>query len=179
MTTTDNQTIVVVFRNAPFSERRQHGGQLVNYNGTPSRYFGVVESPLSPGALQVGENVGSAVPEGSISAKAFFGDRKTGSYNVGHLRSKPFPAMQPLVVQYVYDREHNVSRLCINGNVVDEGKANGAVALTSRKIIGRHGVFEDWGFCGDISEVIIYNAALPLDDLRALSETLMSYYSIE
>ena len=61
----------------------------------------------------------------------------------------------------------------------DEGKANGAVALTSRQIIGRHGVFEDWGSCGDFSEVIIYNAALLLDDLRVLSETLMSYDSIE
>ncbi|MAT73349.1 MAG: hypothetical protein CMJ58_28015 [Planctomycetaceae bacterium] len=179
MRTTNNQTIVVAYRNAPFATRPRYGGQLVNYNGAPSRFFGNTPGPVYPGVLQLGEDVGVApVVRGAMAAKAYLGKQKGRDLNVGYVKSEPLGESRPIVVAYVYDMANDRSQLAVNGRIVDRGNADAPVAITSRKSIGRHGVFEDWGFCGDIAEVIIYNAALSSEDVQSLSESLMTYYSI-
>lgn len=177
MTTTDNQTVAIVFRYAPFSTRTHGSQQLLNYNGPPSRYM--AESRYLPGVLQVGEDVGSRAAQGSVSAKAYAGKIDGRDVDTGWLASGPLGEMTPIVVAYVYDHKQDHSRLFVNGKQVSQGLASSPIAITSRKILGRHGFLEDWLFCGDIAEVVIYNAALPPDEVRSLSGALMAYYGID
>jgi hypothetical protein len=52
------------------------------------------------------------------------------------------------------------------------------VAVTSRKVIGKHGIFDQWYFHGDLSELVIFNTALRLAEVKELSRQLMDHYEI-
>ena len=178
MTTTDNQTIVVVFQYAESTnEGERIGGQIVNYNGPPSRFLPDVHSP---GVLQLGEKIDTwNGPVASIAAKAFVG-RDSGRTNVsaGVVVSKSLGYDQPHVAAYVYNNTENSATLYVDGQQVAEASAPTKVAVTSRKVIGKHGIFDQWYFCGDLGEVVIFNAALRPGEIKDLSRQLMNHYSI-
>ncbi len=178
ITTTDDQTIVCVFQYAPpVAGRERVGGQIVNYNGPPSRYLPDIRSP---GVLQLGEKIDSwNGPVTSIAAKVFVGhDSRGADISAGVVVSKRLDYSQPHVVAYVYNNTHNKALLFVDGNVVGESSAPTSVAVTSRKVIGKHGIFDQWYFHGDLSELVIYNAALRIPEVKELSRGLMQRYGI-
>jgi Concanavalin A-like lectin/glucanases superfamily len=175
LTTSDDQTIVVVFQHSPQAGENRIGGQIINYNGPPSRYLPDIQSP---GVLQLGEKIGDRNgPRWSIAAKAYVG-RDAGGTNVsaGVVRSKSLGHMQPHVVAYRYSTSQNIAALYVDGVRVARASAPTSVAVTSRKVIGKHGIFDQWYFHGDLSEIVIFNSALKPRDIKALSNQLGEYY---
>lgn len=178
ITTTDDQTIVVVFQHAlPQAGANQFGGQILNYNGPPSRYLPDV---YSPGVLQLGEKIdGWNGPPGSIAAKAFVGrDSRGADVSTGVVVSDSLGYSHPHVVAYVYSNTANTAALYIDGKLADTSSAPTRVAVTSRKVIGKHGIFDQWYFHGDLAELAVYNEALNLGDIETLSRQLMELYGL-
>jgi hypothetical protein len=177
ITTTNDQTIVVVFRYAPPEDGKDRvGGQIINYNGPPSRYLPDVHSP---GVLQLGEKIDSwNGPPLSISAKAFVGhDSSRAEVSAGIVKSQSLGHDRPHVAAYVYDNTENTARLFIDGNIVGEATAPTSVAVTSRKVIGKHGIFDQWYFQGDLGELVIFNTALREAEVKELTRQLLGYYA--
>ncbi len=178
VTTTNDQTIVVVFQHAqPKANGVRIGGQIINYNGPPSRYLPDVQSP---GVLQLGEKIDSwDGPMASVAAKAFVGrDSRGADISAGGVVSKALGYSHPRVVTYVYDNTDNVSSLYVDGNVVAKSSAPTSVAVTSRKVIGKHGIFDQWYFRGELGELVIFNAALRPTEVKEVSRQLMDHYDI-
>jgi hypothetical protein len=178
MTTTDNQTIVVAFQHAESTGNGERtGGQIVNYNGPPSRFLPDVHSP---GVLQLGEKIDSwNGPDSSIAAKAFVGrDSRSTNVSAGVVVSKSLGYEQPHIAIYVYNNAENSAKLYVDGQQVAEASAPTKVAVTSRKVIGKHGIFDQWYFHGDLGEVVIFNTALRPSEIKALSRQLMNHYSV-
>jgi hypothetical protein len=171
MATTDNQTIVVVFQNV--RQPQSEPGQIINYNGPPSR----VPDLARAGVLQLGENVGAAVPPTSVSAKAYAGRNNQGQeLDSGLVTSSALDFQKPCVAVYVYDYTNQLANLYIDGKLVDSSMAWAPVAVTSRKVIGKHGIFEIRFFSGDVAEVQIFDTALSSSAVSLLSEYLMNHY---
>ena len=179
MTTSDNQTIVVVFQHGAFTGvGDKTGGQIINYNGPPSRFLPDVNSP---GVLQLGEKIDSwDGPDSSIAAKAFVGrDSNRTNVSAGVVVSKSLGYDQPHVAIYVYNNAENAASLLIDGSRVAESTAPTKVAITSRKVIGKHGIFDQWYFRGDLAEVLIFNTALRPSEIQSLSRQLMNHYGVQ
>jgi hypothetical protein len=176
VTTTNDQTIIVVFQYAPQDEGKEYvGGQIINYNGPPSRYLPDVHSP---GVLQLGEKIDSwNGPPLSIAAKAFVGHDSGGAdVSAGIVKAESLGHDRPHVVAYIYDNTENTARLYIDGNIAGEASAPTNVAVTSRKVIGKHGIFDQWYFHGDLGEVVIFNTALRETEVKNLTRQLLGYY---
>jgi ferric-dicitrate binding protein FerR (iron transport regulator) len=177
ITTTNDQTIVVVFQYAmPKKGKERIGGQIINYNGPPSRYLPDVHSP---GVLQLGEKIDVwNGPVLSIAAKAFVGHDSSGAdVSAGVVKSQSLGHDRTRVVAYVYDNKDNNARLYVDGNVVGEASAPTSIAVTSRKVIGKHGIFDQWYFQGDLGELVIFNAALRTPEVKELSRQLKDHYA--
>jgi hypothetical protein len=180
LTTTDNQTIVAVFQYAARRENEagveQLAGQILNYNGPPSRYLATT---YQPGVLQIGHQLGPRRPEPTtFSAKAYSGREGGFDVSTGWLTSEPIGYEKPAVAAYVYDNARNRSSLFVNGVRIGDSSARTPVAINSRKVIGKHGIFDQWYFAGDLSQLLIYNAALSQAEIGKLSRSLMKDYGI-
>lgn len=176
MTTSGDQTIVAVFQYAaPRPDAQRIGGQIINYNGPPSRYLPDIRSP---GVLQLGERINPwEGPPWSIAAKAFVGKDSSGAdVSAGVVISEPLGHAHPRVVVYAYNNTRNAATLYVDGKLVDRATAPTVVAVTSRKVIGKHGIFDQWYFHGDLSELAIFNTALHPREISQLSRQLMEYY---
>lgn len=176
--TTNDQTIFVIFKHAqPMHGANRVGGQIVNYNGPPSRFLPDVHSP---GVLQLGEKIDVwNGPPLSIAAKAFVGrDSRGADVSAGIVVSKSLGYAQPHAVAYVYSNSQNSAVLYVDGDVVAKSSAPTSVAVTSRKVIGKHGIFDQWYFRGDLSELVIFNSALRPTEVKELSRQLMGHYGI-
>lgn len=180
LTTTDNQTIVAVFQYASpredETEDTHRAGQILNYNGPPSRYLATT---FQPGVLQIGHQVGPRRPEPAIfSAKAYSGREGGFDVSTGWLTSGPLGYEKPAVAVYVYDNARNRSTLFVNGVRMGDSSARTPVAINSRKVIGKHGIFNQWYFAGDLAQLMIYNVALTQEEIGGLSHSLMNDYNI-
>jgi hypothetical protein len=177
VTTTNDQTIVAVFQYAEPVLSPYIGGQIINYNGPPSRFLPDVSGP---GVLQLGEKIDAwNGPPSAVSAKAFVGrDSRGGDVSAGVAVSKPLGYLQPRVAAYVYDNSSNKATLYVDGAVAAESSAPTTVAITSRKVIGKHGIFDQWYFHGDLAEIEIFNTALRPAELEALTRQLMEFYGL-
>jgi hypothetical protein len=178
ISTTNDQTIVVVFQHTPSDSGAERvAGQIVNYNGPPSRFLPDVQSP---GVLQLGEKIDTwSGPVASIAAKAFVGrDSRGADISAGIVVSKTLGFSHPRIVLYSYNNSDNKASLYINGKLVAGASAPTRVAVTSRKVIGKHGIFDQWYFHGDLSELVIFNTALRLAEVKELSRQLMDHYEI-
>ena len=78
---------------------------------------------------------------------------------------------------YIYDRTNKKAKLFINGAIQGTSTASSLPAITSRKVIGRHGKRLEH-FIGDLAEVLIYNAALKHQERADIEAYLMDRYSI-
>jgi hypothetical protein len=68
--------------------------------------------------------------------------------------------------------------LFVDGVRVAQASAPTSVAVTSRKVIGKHGIFDQWYFHGDLAEVLVFNAALRPKEVKTISQQLMNRYGI-
>lgn len=174
--TTNDQTIVFV---AAFSRDLLTRGQLINYNGPPYRRI----SKLSdPGILQIDAplTIPASQPTRPILAgRVFFrkGDKDPVPVGTTDWKLPAADYLVPVIGAYRYDTINDQATLWVNGEVVSESSAPWPAAITSRKVIGRHGKFR-WHFHGKLAEMMIYNAAVSDADLTALCKYLSLRYSI-
>jgi hypothetical protein len=177
--TTDDQTVLFVcqFSKKAFKKGRKWGGQIINYDGPPSRYL---SNTLEPGVLQIGEPLLEEEFKPSLlTGQVFAGFIGSAVVESGRVDSRQVGANTPVVVGFVYDYEYEngKSYLTINGRSLDEARAFAPQGITSRKIIGRHSWMQNY-FSGDLAEILIFNKALSPDELRQTTAYLADKYSI-
>jgi len=178
--TTDDQTVMFVCQFGPqaFRQGRKWGGQIINYDGPPSRYL----SDLSqPGVLQIGEPLLEEEFKPSLlTGQVFAGFIGSATVESGRVDAVPVGMNEPVIVAFVYDYEYErgKSYLMINGRKYGEARAFAPQGITSRKIIGRHAWMELY-FGGDLAEMLIYNKALTPDELAQTTKYLADKYAIK
>jgi hypothetical protein len=175
--TTDNQTVLFVcqFSPAAFDKSRVWGGQIINYDGPPSRYL---SDTLEPGVLQIGEPLlEDQFKPTLLTGQVFAGFIGEATVESGRVDAVQVGANVPVVVSYVYDYEHGRAVLSINGRPCGETRAFAPQNITSRKIIGRHAWMQLF-FGGDLAEMLIYNKALSPQELADATSYLAAKYSI-
>ena len=172
METTNDQTVSLVFSiNWKAINRKGSGGQILNYNGPPSR---LLRKMSQPGVLQIGDF--KAAKRGLFSAFVYCVNNGEGIQSGKPPAFKATPG-EPVVMTYVYDRSNKIAKMYINGKNQGTSTASSLPAITSRKVIGRHGAHPEY-FIGDLSELLIYNAALTETDCASLNQYLMERYDI-
>jgi ferric-dicitrate binding protein FerR (iron transport regulator) len=180
MTNGDNQTIAFV---ATFGDHARDTGQIINYNGPPQldhtdwERFSV---------LQIRACRDHKTNRPLVDPFVYAGDYRNEELLAGRMEDssrkktakRGFPAYgQPFVGVYVYDSSSNRAELLINGQSFGKSTAPLPAAMTSRKVIGRHGGHPRC-FGGDIAELLIYDEGLDRDRALKLSTRLMTKYAI-
>ncbi len=176
--TTDDQTVVLVcqFSQSAFQPGRRWGGQILNYDGPPSRYL---SNLLEPGVLQIGEPLLEEQFQPTlVSGQVFAGFIGSATVEAGRVDAVPLEADAPAIVVYRYDYGRRQAELWINGKSHGQARAFAPQGITSRKIIGRHAWMQNF-FHGDLAELLIYNKALAKDELAATTAYLAEKYAIE
>lgn len=175
--TTDDQTVFLVcqFSANAFAKGRQWGGQILNYDGPPSRE---ASNTFAPGILQIGEPLLETEFQPTlITGQVFAGFIGSAVVESGRVDGPPVGANEPVIVAYHYDYTQGQATLAINGRVLDRGRAFAPQALTSRKIIGRH-AWKELFFSGDLAELLIYNKSLTATELGEATTYLADKYGI-
>ncbi len=178
LATTDDQTVLFVCQFSPsaYGEDRVWGGQIINYDGPPSRYL---SDTLEPGVLQIGEPLlADEFKPTLLTAQVFAGFIGSLTVEAGRVDGRQVGADVPVVVSYVYDFSHGRAVLAINGQPCGEARAFAPQGITSRKIIGRHAWMQNF-FHGDLAEMMIYNKALSPEELADTTAYLADKYAIE
>jgi hypothetical protein len=176
--TTDDQTVLLVcqFSASAFDKSRRWGGQIINYDGPPSRYL---SDTLEPGVLQIGEPLLEEQFRPSLlTGQVFAGFIGSTTVEAGRVDAQPVGADSPVVVSYLYDYGRGRAELRINGRSYGEARAFAPQGITSRKIIGRHAWIQNY-FHGDLAELLIYNKAMSRRELTDATAYLAAKYSIE
>jgi hypothetical protein len=175
--TTDDQTVLLVcqFSQGAFAKGRQWGGQIINYDGPPSRE---ASNTFAPGILQIGEPLlETDFKPTLITGQVFAGFIGSAVVESGRVDGREIGADHPVIIAYHYDYTHGKAQLAINGQLMGESRAFAPQALASRKIIGRH-AWKELFFCGDVAELLIYNKALATDELDEATTFLAEKYGI-
>lgn len=175
--TTDNQTVFIVCQFTPnaFKDERIYGGQILNYDGPPTREL---TTTLAPGVLQIGEPLlKEEFQPSAVTAQVFAGFVGSTTIEAGRVDAEPVGMNTPIIIAYHYDFDQGNSTLMINGHICEQARAYAPAGLTSRKVIGRHAWMELF-FNGDISELMIFNNALSDDELHAANRHLAEKYGI-
>lgn len=175
--TTDDQTVFLVcqFSEGAFAPGRQWGGQILNYDGPPSRE---AANTFAPGILQIGEPLlESDFRPTLVTGQVFAGFIGSATVESGRVDAQPLGANQPAIVAYHYDYGNGKATMTVNGREVGVSRAFAPQALTSRKIIGRH-AWKELFFQGDLAELLIYNKALATNELSEATSYLAEKYGI-
>lgn len=178
LATTDDQTVVFVcqFSKSAYGKDRVWGGQILNYDGPPSRYL---SDTLEPGVLQIGEPLlAEEFKPTLLTAQVFAGFIGSLTVEAGRVDARQVGADVPVVVSYLYDYGNGRAVLFINGQPCGESRAFAPQGITSRKIIGRHAWMQNF-FHGDLAELMIYNKALSPQELADTTAYLADKYSIK
>lgn len=178
LATTDDQTIVLVcqFSEGALDKSRRWGGQILNYDGPPSRYL---SDTLEPGVLQIGEPLlETEFKPTLLTAQVFAGFIGSATVESGRVDTTPIGINNPMVLTYCYDLSHSRASLAINGKMYGQTRAFAPQAITSRKIIGRHAWMQNF-FHGDLADLLIYNKALNPKELQETTNYLADKYSIK
>jgi hypothetical protein len=176
--TTDDQTVMFVcqFSQGAYARGRKWGGQIINYDGPPSRYL---SNLLEPGVLQIGEPLLEEQFQPTlINGQVFAGFIGSATVESGRVDAAELGADAPTIVAYIYDYGRRRSELWINGQRAGEARAFAPQGITSRKIIGRHAWMQNF-FHGDLAELLIYNKALSPEELATTTAYLAEKYVIE
>jgi hypothetical protein len=175
--TTDDQTVMFVcqFSQSAYDKKRIWGGQILNYDGPPSRYL---SNTLEPGVLQIGEPLlDDEFKPTLLTGQVFAGFIGSATVEAGRVDAEPVGANVPVVVSYLYDYGSGRADLRVNGRSYGEARAFAPQEITSRKIIGRH-AWKQLFFHGDLSELLIYNKALSQRELEDTTAYLADKYSV-
>jgi hypothetical protein len=175
--TTDDQTVLLVcqYSKTAYDKDRIWGGQILNYDGPPSRYL---SDTLEPGVLQIGEPLlEEEFKPTLLTGQVFAGFIGSATVEAGRVDATQVGADVPIIVSYVYDFGNGRAELRINGHLHGEGRAFAPQGITSRKIIGRHAWMQNF-FHGDLAELLIYNKALSPQELAETTAYLAERYAI-
>jgi hypothetical protein len=172
--TTDSQTIFIVLG---LPNTRAAQGKIINYNGPPHRKLSTF--PTTPGVLQLNAR---RLDAGGVRLSGFV---YSGEYNANyvidsHARTDiapNSPALKaPILISYRYDPAANKASLHVNGKRVAEKTAPWPAGLTSRKVIGSHGVKDTRFLNADNAEIIIYNQSLQDSEMSSVFKYLEGRY---
>jgi hypothetical protein len=177
--TTDDQTVLFVCQFTPnaYDKSRRWGGQIINYDGPPSRYL---SNTLEPGVLQIGEPLlEQEFRPTLLTGQVFAGFIGSAVVESGRVNAEQVGANTPVIVAFVYDYEyeHGKASLTINGRSYGTTRAFAPQGITSRKIIGRHAWMQNY-FHGDLAELLIFNKALSAEELAQTTAYLADKYQI-
>lgn len=166
-----NHTSAVVFRvdrklaTKLIDERdefRYLGVQLLNLNGPPHT------------VMQINEDarIEARIHRGWLRE---FSDPVDSGYTISHT---PLSEGTHVVV-YAYDSTNSLSQLYVDGELAAESYDTPALSPTdSPRYIGSHFSREGFGFAGDISEVMVYDAALAPEQAVAASRWLAAKHQL-
>jgi hypothetical protein len=174
--TTDSQTIFVVLG---LTNTRRSQGQIISYNGPPHRRLSTF--PTVPGFLQL---TSRRFGTGNFRVSGFvYSGEYNATYFVDSHARITIPAgspelRAPLLICYRYDPKVNRAVLFINGKEVAEKTAPWPAGLTSRKVIGAHGLKDSRCLNADIAEIVIYNQALSDAELKSVDDYFTDRYGV-
>ena len=123
LATTDDQTVAFVcqFSRSATDKSRRWGGQILNYDGPPSRYL---SDTLEPGVLQIGEPLLEEEFQPTLlTAQVFAGFIGSATVESGRVDAVPVGINSPVVVTYRYDLTNTRATLAINGQQYSETRA--------------------------------------------------------
>jgi hypothetical protein len=172
--TTDSQTIFVVLG---LNNTRPAQGQIINYNGPPHRRLSTF--PTLPGVLQLNaRRLGAG--DFRLGAYVYSGEYNS-EFTVDSRVRTTIPASSPelkapVVLSFRYDPPANNAALYVNGKSVGQKSAPWPAGLTSRKVIGSHGVKDAYYLNADIAEIVIYNQALADSEMQSVFAYLADRY---
>lgn len=144
-------------------EFRHLGVQLLNLNGPPHT------------VMQVNEDgrVEARIHRGWLRE---FSDPVDSGYTISH---EPLSEGTHVVV-YSYNSTKSLCQLFVDGKLAAESYDAPTLTPTeSPRYIGSHFAREGFGFAGDISEVIVYDAALETEQSEALSRWLAAKHQTQ
>ncbi|MEM6797875.1 MAG: LamG-like jellyroll fold domain-containing protein [Planctomycetota bacterium] len=173
--TTDDQTVSLVFAIEETADsRRDGGGQVLSYNGPPHRHL---TNSSQPGVLQIGDYAGGVGRGAGYSGFVFTVVNGRGIAS-GRVNGPRLEKSTPVLLTYRYSRSKKEAHLFVNGELHGSETAASPPAITSRKVIGRHGKHPANHFIGDLSELLIYNKALVEDERQSVDAYLMQRYGL-
>ena len=153
---------------------------MINYNGPPYRK---ISRLTDPGILQIDAPL--TIPANQLTSpvlagQVFFRKGLKDPVPVGktNWRLSLDDALSPFVGAYRYDTGNDRATLWVNGQIVSDASAPWPAAITSRKVIGRHGLYR-WHFSGNLAEIMIYNSAMSDVELSELFAYLSDRYAIQ
>lgn len=178
--TTDEQTALVVCSLNASDPRFQ---QVLNYNGPPQRVLGPTGGTITPAVFQI--FLDDVNNDGRFDVKGHlfsgFTDNRQQTIVAEAIASQRATLHQPMVICFRHSHKNGEMTLFIDGDSAASEPSDHHIAITSRKIIGRHPIFDndDGIFHGDVGELLIYNRALPDDEVRQVSDYLMKRFDWE
>ena len=178
--TTDEQTAFVVCSLHSSSPNFQ---QVLNYNGPPQRRMENTGGPINPAVFQIFLDDLDHDGRYDIKGHLYSGYSDTLQRSIVSEAIAPnrVSVHQPLVICFRHSFKQQLMTLFIDGTSAAVEPSDNHIAITSRKLLGRHPIFEDqWGiFRGDIGELIIFNRALDDEQVTQVSDYLRERFDLK
>jgi ferric-dicitrate binding protein FerR (iron transport regulator) len=180
LATTNEQTAFVVLQ---LGNIQPHVQSILNYNGPPQRTVGPFGGLMTPSVFEICLRDRDLDGHFAVCGELFSGVAEGGGRNVVKTVVEALDTLEvrrPLVIAFRYSLGEQQMSLYVNGYQRASQAASTRVAITSRKILGRHPTLKaDKGkFAGDMAEVLIYNRALTPDEVSQVSSYLAARYAI-
>ena len=182
METTNEQTLFFV---VSVDRSKRQIMQLINYNGPPERHVVYRKELPESGVLHLQTYLDHSTKptNASFVGFVFAGHEKQAPmtfFNTAICKSiTPVTYNQPVVVAYRYSLKNQQATLTLNGQLEQSVATDAPIAILSRKVLGRHPNEEHYrALCGVLGEVLIYNNALPDEQMQRVSEFLAVRYGI-
>ncbi|HEX6963038.1 MAG TPA: LamG-like jellyroll fold domain-containing protein, partial [Lacipirellula sp.] len=180
LATTNEQTAVVMLalrQTAPDFQT------VLNYNGPPKRVVGPLGGMVSPSVFEICLRDRNHDQRFAVCGELFTGYQEGGKTEVIKSMVEDFDRLQKnkaLAVAVRYSLQDQRMSLFINGEERQSKHASRRIAITSRKLLGRHPIFETENgiFYGDLGEVLIYNRALSDDEVIKTSKYLTNRFGL-
>jgi hypothetical protein len=180
LATTNEQTAFVVLQLGGVEPQFQ---SILNYNGPPQRTVSPFGGLMTPSVFEICLRDRDLDGRFAVCGELFSGVAEGGGRQVVKTVVEALDLLElqrPFAVAFRYSLSEQQMSLFVNGKQVASEEASTRVAITSRKILGRHPTLKaDKGkFAGDMAEVLIYNRALAADEVAEVSSYLAERYGI-
>lgn len=182
LATTNEQTAFVVLA---LGETQPQFQALLNYNGPPQRVVGPLGGSVSPSVFEICLRDRDHDGQFAVCGELFTGWRGAGRRVDDVIKNvveelQTLKSGEPRAVAFRYSLADEQMALFLDGQQRQVARADTRIAITSRKIIGRHPILEGEAgmFGGDVAEVIIYNRALGDDDVLLVLQYLADRYEL-
>lgn len=179
LATTNEQTAFAVLS----LEKIGHGfQQILNYNGPPQRVVGALGGFVKPAVFEICLRDRDHDGKYAVCGEVFTGFTRGRSEVVKKVVAVPNLLQEGdcVVVVLRYSLRDQQMTLFVDGQEKKSQKAEWPIAITSRKILGRHPILgtRKGHFSGCLGEVVVYNRALPDDEVLSISNYLMERFNI-